>query len=149
MVEASRAAGNDAGQTATVWNEYVSTHLLPRLHGYEIMMAPYAIAHVKIGLKLHETGYRFDSDEPLHVFLTNALEPPQDFEGQFALTTPAIAHESEAVNRIKKDRRFTVIIGNPPYANYGRLNKIQYILALLDDYKRGLGKKNSTWTMIS
>ena len=36
---------------------------LPRLHGFELMMAPYAIAHMKIGLKLHETGYRFGSEE--------------------------------------------------------------------------------------
>ena len=38
-------------------------HLLPRLHGYELLMAPYAIAHLKIGLKLYETGYRFGSNE--------------------------------------------------------------------------------------
>ncbi len=54
-------------------------HLLPRLHGYELLMAPYAIAHLKIGLKLYETGYRFGSDERARVYLTNALEPAQDF----------------------------------------------------------------------
>ena len=57
-------------------------HLLPRLHGYELMMAPYAIAHLKIGLKLYETGYRFGSDERARIYLTNALEP-------WAKTTPA------------------------------------------------------------
>ena len=56
-------------------------HLLPRLHGYELLMAPYAIAHLKIGLKLYETGYRFGSDERARVYLTNALEPAQDFSG--------------------------------------------------------------------
>ena len=61
-----------------LWNEYVPSHLLPRLHGYELMMAPYAIAHLKIGLKLHETGYRFDSDERARIYLTNALEPASD-----------------------------------------------------------------------
>ena len=61
-----------------LWNAYVPTHLLPRLHGYELMMAPYAIAHLKIGLKLFETGYRFGSDERARIYLTNALEPPDD-----------------------------------------------------------------------
>ncbi len=46
-------------------------HLLPRLHGYELLMAPYAIAHLKIGLKLYETGYRFGSDERARIYLTN------------------------------------------------------------------------------
>ena len=98
-----------------LWNDYVPKHLLPRLHGYELLMAPYAIAHLKIGLKLFETGYRFESDERARVYLTNALEPP----GERQLTLgflPALAHEAEAVNEIKRKRRFTVVIGNPPYS---------------------------------
>ena len=75
--------------------------LLPRLHGYELMMAPYAIAHMKIGLKLFETGYRFDSNERVRIYLTNALEPAQDFSGSFAFVIPALAVEVEAVNTIK------------------------------------------------
>ena len=67
----------DAQQRAA-WNDYVPKHLLPRLHGYELMMAPYAIAHMKIGLKLDETGYRFGSEERARIYLTNALEPPSD-----------------------------------------------------------------------
>lgn len=98
------------------WNEYVPKHLLPRLHGYELMMAPYAIAHMKIGLKLFETGYKFGDDERARVYLTNALEPVQDFAGEFEQMVPALAHEAEAVNQVKKHTRFTVITGNPPYA---------------------------------
>ena len=99
-----------------LWNEYVPRHLLPRLHGYELMMAPYAIAHMKIGLKLFETGYRFESDERARVYLTNALEPAQDFSGKLDFAIEAIAHEAEAVNEIKNEQRFTVVIGNPPYS---------------------------------
>jgi hypothetical protein len=62
-------------------NEYVPCHLLTRLHGYELLMAPYAIAHLKIGLKLYETGYRFGSEERARVYLTNALERAQDLSG--------------------------------------------------------------------
>jgi predicted acyl esterase len=65
-------------QQQVAWNEYVAKHLLPRLHGYELLMAPYAIAHMKIGLKLYETGYRFGSDERARIYLTNALEPASD-----------------------------------------------------------------------
>jgi hypothetical protein len=53
----------------------VPKHLLPRLHAFELMMAPYAIAHMKIGLKLAETGYRFGTEERARIYLTNALEP--------------------------------------------------------------------------
>ena len=105
-------------QQRAAWNEYVPKHLLPRLHGFELMMAPYAIAHMKIGLKLYETGYRFGSDERARVYLTNSLEPPSDDKKQreFEEWAPALAHEAMAVNAIKRHQRFTVVIGNPPYS---------------------------------
>ena len=77
---------------------------------------------MKIGLKLHETGYRFKSDERARVYLTNALEPAQDDSGTFAFAIPALAHESEAVNTIKLKQRFTVVIGNPPYSGFSSNN---------------------------
>src|SRR5438046_5200519 len=100
------------------WNQYVAFSLLPRLHGYELMMAPYAIAHMKIGLKLWETGYRFGADERARIYLTNSLEPPNDLAEQpeFEAWAPALAHEAKAVNTIKRQQRFTLIIGNPPYS---------------------------------
>jgi predicted helicase len=99
------------------WNAYVPQHLLPRLFGYELMMAPYTIAHLKIGLKLVETGYVFAGDQRANIYLTNALEPAQ---AQLALAgiNPALAHEAQAVNTVKLNTRFTVVVGNPPYANY-------------------------------
>jgi predicted helicase len=107
-------------QRVAKWNEYVPKHLLPRLYGYELMMAPYAIAHTKIGLKLYETGYHFGSDERARIYLTNTLEPASDDTKQmtFAGWAPALANEAQAVNAIKRHERFTVVIGNPPYANY-------------------------------
>ncbi|NLY02652.1 MAG: DNA methyltransferase, partial [Rhodopirellula sp.] len=141
MVNKWKAQGHDAKKIAELWNDYVPKHLLPRLHGYELMMAPYAIAHMKIGLKLYETGYRFESDERARVYLTNSLEPPQDFSGHFDFDIPALAHEAQAVNDIKRRRRFAVVIGNPPYSNFGIMNKIPFILGLLEDYKRGLDEK--------
>lgn len=103
-------------QQREAWNSYVPKHLLPRLHAYELMMAPYAIAHMKIGLKLAETGYRFGTEERARIYLTNALEP---WLRQLPLIGfDALAHEAAAVNEIKGHKRFTVVLGNPPYSNF-------------------------------
>ncbi|MYI06464.1 MAG: DNA methyltransferase, partial [Gemmatimonadetes bacterium] len=115
MVEKWQRKGHAEREIAARWNDYVTQHLLPRLHGYELLMAPYAIAHLKIGLKLYETGYRFASDERAQVYLTNALEPPPEISQITMDFLPALAREAEAVGRVKRERRFTVVIGNPPY----------------------------------
>jgi predicted helicase len=106
-------------EIADAWNDYVPKHLLPRLHGYELMMAPYAIAHMKIGLKLgEEPRYNFLSNERARIYLTNALEPATDAKEQpeFEEWAPALAHEAKAVNAVKRHQLFTVVIGNPPYS---------------------------------
>ena len=118
LQEKWQAQGHGEKQVESLWSEYVPKHLLPRLHGYELLMAPYAIAHLKVGLKLYETGYRFGSDERARVCLTNALELAHDFSGYLEFAIPALANETQAVNKIKRKQRFTVVIGNPPYANY-------------------------------
>jgi len=138
MTEKWQAEGHGKKKIEKLWNEYVSEHLLPRLHGYELMMAPYAIAHMKIGLKLYETGYSFGSNERARVYLTNSLEPPQDFSGQFASMIPALAHEAEAVNAIKRDQRFTVVIGNPPYSIQSQ-NLTATARAWVDAYRQVAG----------
>lgn len=123
-------------QQEAAWNEYVPTHLLPRLHGYEILMAPYAIAHMKVGLKLYETGYRFGSDERARIYLTNALEPASGDKRQrdFEEWMPALAHEAQAVDEIKRHQHFTVVIGNPPYALLSA-NLEAHHRALVEPYK--------------
>ena len=114
MVEKWKAKGHGESEIEELWNDFVPKDLLPRLHGYELLMAPYTIAHLKIGLKLYETGYRFESDERAQVYLTNALEPAGDEQPMLDFL-PALAHEAKAVNEIKRKRQFTVVIGNPPY----------------------------------
>ena len=100
-------------------------------------MAPYAIAHLKIGLKLYETGYRFGSDERARVYLTNTLESAQEFsQGAFDFAIPALADEAQAVNEVKRAGQFTVAIGNPPYSGHST-NKGEWIANLIDDYKEG------------
>ncbi|MBF0240230.1 MAG: hypothetical protein HQM12_21205 [SAR324 cluster bacterium] len=75
MIAKWQNQGLDAKKIMELWNNYVPKHLLPRLHGYELLMAPYAIAHMKISLKLAKTGYRFGTEERARIYLTNALEP--------------------------------------------------------------------------
>jgi predicted helicase len=134
LVAKWKVQGNSESKIDKLWNEYVPRHLLTRLYGYELLMAPYAIAHLKFGLKLYETGYHFGSDERARVYLTNALEPAQDFSGQFKFAIPALAHEAKAVNIIKEKTRFTVIIGNPPYAGIS-VNMSDHAQKLVDRYR--------------
>jgi len=137
LVAGWKAQGHGQKKIDALWNAYVPKHLLTRLHGYELLMAPYAIAHLKIGLKLYETGYRFGSDERARVYLTNALEPAGDFSGRFEFAIPALAREAEAVNEIKRRGRFTVVVGNPPYAGHSLNNQVTWIVDKVYDYKRG------------
>ena len=124
------------------WNEYVSDHLLPRLYGFELMMAPYAIAHMKLGLKLHETGYNFRSHERARIYLTNTLEEPKDFSDRFEFDAPALAHEAHAVNAVKRNTQFTVVVANPPYSVSSQ-NEGAWITKLIEPFKTDLqGERN-------
>lgn len=135
--------GQDARATfktfTAYWNAYVPHALLPRLHAFELMMAPYAIAHMKIGLKLAETGYTFATEERARIYLTNALEP---WVKQLPLIGfDALAHEAAAVNEIKRHKRFTVVIGNPPYSP--SICEPEWLMRRLDDWKQGLNETKS------
>ena len=144
-------------QWQPLWVDYVQKHLLPRLYAFELMMAPYAIAHMKIGLKLHETGYTFPDDGPrVNVFLTNALEPAHAINPGLAFEAPMLAHEAAAANRVKEQLAATVVVGNPPYSG-DSTNKGEWITKLMrtrlpdgaDSYFRfndaDLGERNPKW----
>ena len=139
LVSRWREQGLSTAQQAVAWNDYVPKHLLTRLHGYELMMAPYAVAHMKIGLKLLETGYLFQSDERARIYLTNSLEPTSDINPQLPGLSPALAREAQAVNAIKRGQRFTVVMGNPPYAGISS-NMTETARHLVDAYKVVDGK---------
>ncbi len=124
--------GKSKADILKLWNEYVPKDLLPRLYGYELMMAPYAIAHMKLGLKLSETGYRFATEERARIYLTNSLEPKVSQLPHIAVE--ALAHEAAAVNEVKWYKRFTVVIGNPPYAG-ASVNMSAHAQGLVDPYR--------------
>lgn len=121
-----------------IWSNYVETHLLPRLNGFELLMASYAMAHLKLDLLLTETGYQPTSDKRFRVYLTNSLEEHTPNQGN--LFANWLSMEADEANLIKKDTPVMCIIGNPPYS-INSTNKNDWILNLIKDYKLNLNEK--------
>ena len=112
-----------------VWPGYVAEHLLPRLFGFELLMAPYAVAHMKLGLTLEASGYDFASNQRLRVFLTNSLEEAHEFDN-LPLFTQWLADESLAASEVKRQAPVMVVLGNPPYSGHSA-NQGQWMHSLL------------------
>lgn len=122
-----------------IWQQYVEQHLIPRLNGFEILMASYAVAHLKLDMLLTETGYQHKSDKRLHVYLTNSLE--ESTRNPHTLFAQWLSREASEANVIKRDYPVMVMIGNPPYSVSSN-NKGEWINGLLDDYKKNLNERN-------
>ncbi len=124
------------------WPTYVYHDLLPRLHGFELMMAPYTIAHLKFSMMLKETGFKHFNNSRLGIYLTNSLE---NGDAQDSLFTgfgfaESIAEESKEASKIKNEKPIMVVVGNPPYS-ISSSNKGEWILNLIKDYKKDLGER--------
>ncbi len=136
------------------WSGYVERDLIPRLNGFELLMASYAMAHLKLDLLLTETGYSPSplgragvGPQRLRIFLTNSLEEHHPDTG--TLFAHTLAQEANEANVLKRDTPVMVVLGNPPYSGESS-NKGDWIMRLMDDYKKepGGGKlqeKNSKW----
>ena len=122
----------------------VKEHVLKNLYGFEYLIAPYTVAHLKLSQFLHDKGYAMQPGERLNVYLTNTLEP---IAPQGNLLLPALSREVKAAQAIK-DQPVLVITGNPPYAGHSK-NTGAWITDLIDTYKevdgKPLGEKNSKW----
>ena len=114
---------------AGAWQEYVPQHLLPRLHGFERMVAPYAMCHLTLTYQLAELGYHLKVDERLNVYLTDTLEARNRQRG-IPIFIDEIAKEAEAAATVKSDLPVMVIVKNPPYAGKSE-NKGKWITNLL------------------
>lgn len=121
-----------------IWSDYVENHLIPRLNGFEILMASYAMAHLKLDLLLKETGYDRDSNQRFRVYLTNSLEEHHPDTG--TLFAGWLSNEANEANHIKRDTPVMVVIGNPPYSGESQ-NKGEWIMNLMEDYKKEPGGK--------
>ena len=114
------------------WSGYVEEHLIPRLNGFELLMASYAMAHLKLDLLLTETGYKSTKNERLNIYLTNSLEEHHKDTG--TLFSNWLSSEANEANHIKRDTPVMCIIGNPPYSGVSS-NNGKWINDLIEDYK--------------
>ena len=121
-----------------IWSNYVENHLLPRLNGFELLMASYAMAHLKLDLLLTETGYKPTTNQRFRVYLTNSLEEHHQDTG--TLFANWLSTEANEANHIKRDTPVMCVIGNPPYAVSSN-NKNDWIQNLISDYKKDLKER--------
>ena len=129
------------------WPDYVRSKLLPRVFGFELMMAPYTVAHLKLALQLQEQGFQFAHGERLNVFLTNTLDTIKTQVDAYMANW--IASENEGAEHVKRSAPVEVVLGNPPYSGESR-NKSDFIMNLLAAYKKEpeggpLKERNSKW----
>ena len=127
-----------------LWKSYVQRHLLTRLFGFELLMAPYTVAHMNLSLQLKEADYEFKEGERLGIYLTNSLEEAtkEKYKSAFA---NFIEEEASQASAIKRDKPIMVVLGNPPYS-YDSANKGAWISERIRDYYsvdgKPLGERN-------
>ncbi|RXP47939.1 DNA methyltransferase [Lutibacter sp. HS1-25] len=121
-----------------IWSSYVENSLIPRLNGFELLMASYAMAHLQLDLLLKETGFKPTKNQRTRVYLTNSLEEAHPDTG--TLFANWLSSESNEANHIKRDTPVMCIIGNPPYA-VSSTNKNDWIQGLISDYKKNLNER--------
>jgi len=139
---------NSSGEVGK-WQNYVDEHLLPRLHGFEVSMAPYTIAHINLDWVLKwQKSYEAAKNQRFQIYLTNSLDPPPSSRNRlhcgFAQEADAASHVKGNCSEDSRNKDTTpimVILGNPPY-NVRSKNKNDWIDALLADYKKGLAETN-------
>ena len=153
-----------ASGRAGMWRGYVKEHLLPRLFGFELLLAAYAMAHLKLGMQLaaldlptdmrSDWAYLFEAGERLRVYLTNTLEPGEDQAPTMFGPLRALTEEASAAAGVKRDLPIMVVLGNPPYsgssANDSRRNgELTWIGELIEDYKKvdgaHFGERSRNW----
>lgn len=135
---AERVKGIAPGQ----WSGYVERDLIPRIHGFELLMASYAMCHMKLDMILTGLGYKPSGNPPrLGVYLTNSLEEGERVDQTLFGLSLAIANEAKAASDIKRQTPIMCVIGNPPYA-ISSANSGDWITGLIDEYKSGLNEQN-------
>lgn len=144
---AERVKGIAPGQ----WSHYVERDLIPRIHGFELLMASYAMCHMKLDMILTGLGYKPSGNPPrLGVYLTNSMEEGERVEQTLFGLSRAIAEEAKAASDIKRQTPIMCVIGNPPYSGESA-NKGDWIMGLMEDYKqepggkRRLQERNPKW----
>jgi predicted helicase len=120
------------------WDSLVKSHILKNFYAFEILMAPYAVGHLKISLLLKELGYQMGQDERFELYLTNTLDMSK-FKPQQTILAEEISQESEKAFEIKDKVPVLVVMGNPPYSGVSS-NMSEWIVNKIEDYRSIKGK---------
>jgi hypothetical protein len=127
--------------------DFIRRHILRNFHAFELMMAPYAVGHLKMSFFLEELGYRLADDERVSFYLTNTLDN-EELEQSRLPGFSALAEESRLAGAVKKQTPILVVLGNPPYSGHST-NRGEWITGLIEDYKKvdgkPLGERNPKW----
>jgi len=117
---------------------FIRDHILKNFYAFELMMAPYAVGHLKMSFLLEELGYKLKEDDRFKLYLTNTLEmdelPETRLPGMVSLSK-----ESHLAGKVKREEPILVILGNPPYSVSSMNMGISFIQELIEDYKKGCG----------
>ncbi len=119
---------------------FLRDHVLANFYGFELMMAPYAVGHLKMGFYLEQLGHRLADDERFKLYLTNTLEMEKKEQTNIP-GTAALAEEAEHAHEVKQQVPILVVLGNPPYSGHSA-NTGEWISHLIDDYKVEPGGKD-------
>ena len=132
------------------WHNFLrGARLLNRLFGFELLMTPYTIAHLKLGLLLGDLGYKFVPEERLKVYLTNALEAGIKEGDLIPGITQIIAEESSQAGKVKTEIPVMVVLGNPPYSvSSQNASKRKRVLNQDERYLADVEYTGSAWNRI-
>jgi hypothetical protein len=129
----------DEGGDALVAND-LKKAAINRVFGFEIMPAPFVVAHLQLGLTLQSAGVPLAENERVGVYLTNALtgwEPPKEDKQRLLWTE--LEEERDAADHVKRDKRILVVLGNPPYNAFAGVSPEEE-QGLVEPYKNDLNK---------
>ena len=120
-------------------NGFIRNKLLKNFFGFEFLIAPYIISHLKLTKYLQEEEFEFTGEDRVRIYLTDTLD---DAYYQRNPLFPYISDEGEQAVKIKLEKKVWVIIGNPPYSNFSK-NKKPFIQSLISEYKKDLNEKKT------
>ncbi|MBI4654159.1 MAG: N-6 DNA methylase [Nitrospirae bacterium] len=136
LAEAAKLAVNEFslkyGEGAK--ENFIKEQILKNFYAFELMMAPYAIGHLKISFLLEELGYKLHEDDRFKLYLTNTLEMEELAQTELP-GMASLSEESHLAGKVKKEQPILVILGNPPYS-VSSANKSDFIEKEMELYKK-------------
>jgi predicted helicase len=128
-------------------SSFIEHHILKNFYAFELMMASYAVGHLKMSFLLEELGYQLKKEDRFKLYLTNTLEMEELAQSKLPGMS-SLAEESRLAGKVKKETPILVILGNPPYSGHSS-NIGDWISKEIKAYYqvdgKPLGEKNPKW----